>query len=45
MNKRKLTTILLSTVAALGFAAEKQFTVVVKNPSAEAKEDARLSSD
>lgn len=49
MNKRKLTTILLSTVAALGFAAEKQFTVVVKNPSAEAKEDApvvvRLTKD
>ena len=49
MNKRKLTTMLLSTVAALGFAAEKQFTVVVKNPSAEAKEDApvvvRLTKD
>ena len=49
MNKRKLTTMLLSTVAALGFAAEEQFTVVVKNPSAEAKEDApvvvRLTKD
>lgn len=40
MNKRKLTTVLLTTVAALGFAAERQLTVVVKNPTTETREDA-----
>lgn len=40
MNKRKLTTVLLATVAALGFAAERQLTVVVKNPTTETREDA-----
>lgn len=40
MNKRKLTTVLLTTVAVLGFAAERQLTVVVKNPTTETREDA-----
>lgn len=40
MNKRKLTTVLLTTVAALGFAAERQLTVVVKNPTTGTREDA-----
>lgn len=40
MNKRKLTTILFATLATFCFAAERQFTVVVKNPTTKIKQNA-----
>lgn len=43
MNKRKLTTILFSALASTMLASQIQFTVVVKNPSGRAKEDAPVA--
>ncbi len=43
MNKRKLTTILFAALASTMMAAQKQFTVIVTNPSSKAKEDAPVA--